>query len=169
MLLGPDGDAPAPFENHVDLVLVVVAVDLLALSRLEAVEIQLCARRGGERNLRHLVGLELRVLCQTQLHDASHRTARATSVTGWITSTSTPRRRQPLAICIRQPGFPVTTVRAPVSMMRSIFCDSSRSAISGCRMLYTPALPQHSSLSPSGTTVRPGIFASSARGAARTF
>src|SRR5256712_8919121 len=135
VLAAVEREAAPPLEHDVDLVLAVVRVHLLALARLEAVEIDLGARRGRERDLRHLVGLVLRTVGEPDLHRSSHRIARASSVTGWTSSRSSPRSRTPRAICMRQPGFPVTTVRAPVSTIRAIFSASSRSAISGSSTL----------------------------------
>src|SRR5262249_3028436 len=165
-------EATAAFEHDVDLVLAIVRVNLLGLVGLEAIEIDLSPRRGGEPDLRHPVGLVLRAIGKANLHRSSHcmalRIARASSVTGWTTSRSRPRSRAPRAICSRQPGLPVTTVRAPVCAIRDILSASNRSAISGSSTLYTPALPQQSSLSGNGTSRSSGIRPSSARGAVRT-
>src|SRR2546430_15152680 len=135
VLAAVEREPAPPLEHDVDLVLTVVGVHLLALARLEAVEIDLGTRRGREGDLRHLVGLVLRAVGEPDLHRSSHRIARASSVTGCTSSRSSPRARAPRAICMRQPGLPVTTVRAPVSTIRAIFSASSRSAISGSSTL----------------------------------
>src|SRR5438445_4315993 len=118
VLAAVERETAPPLEHDVDLVLTVVGVHLLALARLEAVEIDLGTRRGREGDLRHLVGLVLRAVGEPDLHRSSHRIARASSVTGCTSSRSSPRARAPRAICMRQPGLPVTTVRAPVSTIR---------------------------------------------------
>src|SRR5919109_223922 len=82
LVVGADGDAATPLQHDVDLVLVVVRVDILALARLERVEVQQDARGGGQRDLGHSVGLELRTLAQADLHDALPKADRASSVTG---------------------------------------------------------------------------------------
>src|SRR2546425_8875629 len=68
LLVGAHAEAAAPLEHVVDLVLIHVAVRRLGLARRDAVEVELGARRRGERDLRHLVGLELHVVLHANLH-----------------------------------------------------------------------------------------------------
>src|SRR2546430_12753868 len=67
-LVGSHAEAAAPLQHVVDLVLVGVAVRLLGLAWRHAVEVELGARRRGEPDLRHLVGLELHVVLNPDTH-----------------------------------------------------------------------------------------------------
>src|SRR5262245_21283782 len=175
LFLRAERESPVTLEHVVDLVLVLVAVRLLRLARRHAVEVELGPARGGERDLRHLVGRRHCPLPDADLHAlASCRppcdaapSARSRSDTGWATSTSTPRARQCWAICIRQPGLPAATIRAPVSRIRSALRRPRSPAISGSSRLYTPALPQQSSLSLRSMRATPGMRRSSSRGSDR--
>src|SRR5262249_20416304 len=60
LLLLAEREAPGSLDDVVDLVLVVVPVGLLGLAGRDAVEVELRALGRGQRDLRHLVGRELR-------------------------------------------------------------------------------------------------------------
>src|SRR5262249_36757914 len=167
LLPAPQHEAAAALEDVVDLVLVLVGVWLLRLAGAHAVEVELGPHRRGQRHLGHAVEGELRVLLDVDPHGPSS-SARASSVTVWTTSTEIPRARHPRAIGTRHPRLPRATTGAPDRRRRPASPRPSSPAPSGWSRLYTPALPQQSSASPSSTTVRPGMRRNSSRGSART-
>src|SRR2546426_34178 len=132
-LLAAQREAPATLQHVVDLVLGVVGMRLLRLPRRDAVEVELAPVGRGERDLRHLVRGEPGEVLDADLHASP--SARASSDTGCPTSISSAWARQCRAICMRHPGLPAATMRAPVSSIRSTFRSPSSAAMRGSRRL----------------------------------